>query len=641
MGDIEAQPEDLTDDARGQADRWRTEFDSAKKERKEWVDRGRKIVDRFLDKRKDGSTSKDTRWNMYTSNVQTQQAMLFGRTPGIDVTRRFADAKDDLSRVAAEIHKRILNSDIERDDDTFAQAAQYALSDWLLPGFGMQRYRYVMESDEATGERTWEDVETDYVPWEDVLWSPCKVFHMARWFAFRSLMGRKALKKRFEKHGENIPLNHNKKEGEPESPWGRAEVWEIWDKDNRERVFYVEGFHEVLETTPDPLKLNGFWPFQRPLMANITTSKMIPTPDFVLVQDLYDEIDLLASRAMILEKAIRVTGGYDESCKGIQDILSDNAQNVLYPIENFAEIRDKGGLESVVFFMPLEPIVAALAAIQQRQDRLVEAVFQLTGMSDIMRGQAQTPNVTAAEQTMKAKFGSVRIQSKQDEFARFCSEGQRIRGEIIVKMFDTPTLLARANVDSMPEADKAIAPQAIELLKSKYRDLKIEVKPESVSMTDFAALKQERMEALSTIGGFLGMAGGLVQQVPGSLPHVLEILQTLLAGLKGSGPIESILDQAIQAAKQAAENPQPQQEDPAAQTERLKQQTEQMKAQMELQTIQAKTQAKIMEISAETQAKSMMERVQREENTREARDKALIAQATRPDPKPAARGPSR
>jgi hypothetical protein len=640
VGEFEGQPEDHKPDLKGQVDRWRTEFASARKERERFERQGRKVVEKFLDERPD-SENKDMKWPLFYSNVVQQQCILFGRTPGVDVTRRHADADDDLSRVGSEIHQRVLNTDIERDDDTFAQAAQYALSDWLLPGFGMIKFRYVCELDPETHAKTFEDVETDYVPWEDVLWSPCKVYHLSRWWAFKSLMGRKALKKRWPKDFDRIPLNHGKKDGEPSHPWDQAEVWEIWDKENKERVFYVEGYDHVLEIEKDQLNLNGFWPFPRPLMSNLTTSKMMPKPDYAIAQDMYEEVNLLCTRAKLLEQAIRVTGGYDSECTGLQSILEDSNENKLYPIENWGDLMAKGGLKGVIEWLPLEPVVLALGIIQQRIDRVIEAIHQITGMADIMRGQAQTGGATAHEQAIKARFGSVRIQSKQDEFARFCSEGQRIRGEMIVRMFDPENIVARANVDSMIQSDQQLVPQAIEMLKSTYRDFKIEVKPESVSLTDFAALKSERMEVMTAISGYLSMAGGVAQQMPQAAPFMFEILKVLVAGLKGSNPIEAILDQAVKMAKQALENPQPQQENPKIAEEKMKQQTAQMKQQADLQSIQAKTQAKLVEIGAESQAKAMMERVQRMENTQEARDKAVIAQATRPEPTSQPKGPKR
>jgi hypothetical protein len=49
----------------------------------------------------------------------------------------------------------------------------------------------------------------------------------------------------------------------------------------------------MLDEKEDPLGLQGFWPFPRPMVANLTTRKFIPKPDYKLAQDLYREINEL------------------------------------------------------------------------------------------------------------------------------------------------------------------------------------------------------------------------------------------------------------------------------------------------------------------------------------------------------------
>ena len=74
---------------------------------------------------------------------------------------------------------------------------------------------------------------------------------------------------------------------------------------------------------------------------------------------------------------------------------------------------------------------------------LMNLLFQVTGMSDIMRGQS-TAGATATEQALKAKFASTRVQEFQNEFARFASDTQRIKAEIISKHFDPQTIAERS-----------------------------------------------------------------------------------------------------------------------------------------------------------------------------------------------------
>jgi len=124
------------DSPTGLALKWNAEMVAAAENQKSWVEAGDKVVKRFLDNRSDLRSDGDTRVNLFTSNVQTLQALLYGKEPKVDVKRKFADPNDDIARVGGEVLQRLLNTDIERDSDTYATALENCLEDRLLPGLG-------------------------------------------------------------------------------------------------------------------------------------------------------------------------------------------------------------------------------------------------------------------------------------------------------------------------------------------------------------------------------------------------------------------------------------------------------------------------------------------------------------------------
>lgn len=631
----------------GQARRWQMELTAARKEVEKWHIQGSKIIKRFRDERESGREG-ETRWNIFSSNIQTQRAMLYGKPPSVSVDRRFADAGDDVARVGSEILERLLNTDIERDSDGYSLALQYALDDRLIPGFGQARIRYVAQFEQIEGiaaqisaegieiaaevppteRKISEDVETDYVHWKDMLWSPARVWHEVRWVAFKAQMSREQLRERFkseddEGFADKIPLNtksgNDSSDSQASDPWSRADVWEIWSKDDKKVYWYVDGFHVTLDEKDDPLGLEGFWPCPRPMMANLTTASLIPRPDYVLAQDLYEEIDLISTRINLLQKAIRVAGVYDRTSEGIKRLVSEASQNELIPVDNWAIFAEKGGVRGAVDWLPLDQIVGALAQLRDYRRELMDAVFQITGMSDIMRGQANSTGVTATEQSIKAKFGSVRIQAMQDEFARFASDIQRLKAEVIAKHFDAQTILQRCNCQFTPDAP--FAEQAVQLIKSEASPYRVQVKPEAVSLTDFSALKQERMEVLAGLSGFLQATAPLAQQMPSATPFLLQMLQWAMSGIRGASSIEGVLDQAIAAAQQAAQQPQ------QAAPPDPKLAIVQAKAQADMAKEQAKLQGDLVRIQAEVAGDAARENTQREQNVRESAQKAQISHA--------------
>lgn len=615
----DATDEDFKPTPQGEASRWAMEFTAARKELKDWHKQGDKIVKRYKDEREGGEETR--KLNLFSANINTLGALLYGKTPQVDVTRRFADAQDDVARVAAEMLERLLNTDVQEGKDGYAKALKLCLSDRLLPGGGQARMRYEVEFgeaeevppklDEATGEelapgytgeppREKEEVETDYVYWKDQLWSPSRFFSEVRWWAFKAEMTKRALKKRFGADmAKDIPLNSKRRDDNSQqaSPWAAADVWEVWDKENKKVFWLVEGMDKVLEEKEDPLELEGFWPFAEPMFANLTTSAFVPLPDFKLAQDLYNEVDEYTERIRLIQSALRVAGAYDQTAEGLQRLLDTKEGNILVPVATWAMFAEKGGIAGAISWLPLDQVVAALDKLRELRTESIGLLYQVTGMSDIMRGQASA-STTATEQAIKAKFASVRVQSLQDEFARFASDLQTIKAEIICKHFDADTIIQRSNV--LNTADKDLAQQAVQLLKSNFREYRVQVKPEAVSLTDYAQVKSERSEFLQAVAGFLAAAGPIAQAVPGSLTMLLQMLQWATAGFRGASTIEGVLDAAVRQAQQqqqaaAQQPPQPPPPDP-------KLQAQQMKGQQELQKGQQDFQHGLQHMQAEVQA---------------------------------------
>ena len=644
------------DSPEGTASKWTVEMKAAQDNSQPWIDAGDKIVKRFLDTRNDQRSEGDTRINLFSSNVQTLQALMYGKEPKVDVKRKFADPNDDIARVGGEVLQRMLNTDIERDSDTYATALENCLEDRLIPGLGQARVRYEVEWEEhdevkaipdsidpVTGQvvrrgapaytpdptKKEEDVDTDYVHWRDFRWSPCRTWDEVRWVAFKAPMTRDELRTRFPDHAEKIPLtgtkhiNKDENDGLKNDPWSRADVWEIWNKEDRKVYWWVKGYEKILDVKEDPYGLDGFFPCPRPLIANCTTTKFMPRADFILAQDLYDEVDTVSTRITNLERAIAVRGVYDKTNEGVKRLLSETIANELIGIEGFEAFKEKGGLAGVVDWLPLEAIVNALQVLRDYRGELMNLLYQVTGMSDIMRGQS-TAGATATEQSLKAKFASVRVQRLQNDFARFASDIQALKAELISKHVDPQTIAARSNIQYIAGPDQQMAQQAIGLIKSDFYQYRIEVKPESVSMADMSAVKEERSEFLMAMSQFLQSSLPMAEAAPWAMPYLLQVLQWTIAGFRGGATIEGVLDQMVlasnQALQQAQQNPQP---NPEQQKMQMEQQKMAAQMQMEQQKAQVTLQGQQQKNALEIQIKQMEAQMRKQELQMEMMAKAF------------------
>lgn len=639
------------DNPEGWQHRWTVEMDSSDRELSNWHKRGDKVIRRYVDEREAspgaGSTSEEKRLNLFSANIQTTRALLYAQQPKVGVERRFSDPSDDPARVAGEILQRLLNTDIERDSDTYTSALFHALDDWLLPGLGNIRLRYEatfktltpdkeqaepqeMEDphdlEEAAGtedpeeEKTGENIDYDYAHWRDQRWSPCRHFGEVRWWAFKADMTRDALRKRFkgaltDAEIDAIPLDAKEKNSErwdaqTNNPWSRAEVWEIWSKDTREVFWWVRGAAKILDRRPDPYGLDGFFPFPEPLFANLTTSKLVPVPDFTLAQDQYDEIDEVSTRITLLEKALVVRGVYDKTANEVQNLLSATRTNDMIPIENFAMFAEKGGLKGSVDWFPVEMVVNVMDKLREYRTELIALSYQVTGMSDIMRGQS-SGTTTATEQSIKAKFAGVRMQSKQQEFARFASDLQKLKAEMIAKHYDAATIIKGANTQYMLGVDASNIMAAVQMIKDDVYQYRVEVKPDAISMADYTAVKQERSEMLTAVGTFLQSSLPVMQALPQLAPALLQMLQWALAGFKGEATIEGVIDQAISKIQRDMAQPKPPPPPPpevqkAQMDMQIAQQTHQMdmqKSMVELQATVAKHKMDLQKMQIDMQGK--------------------------------------
>lgn len=603
---------DFADTPEGQYQYYSEELKASQYTLKDWHKQADKIVNRYKGARdKNASTPAPDYFdlNLFHSNVSTLGSMLYGNIPQIDVSRRYAQSQDDVGRVAAEMMERLLNLDVADHGMEIDAVFRGTLQDRLLGGLGCGRVRYEVETEDD--KMVSESAPIDYFYWGDVLWSWSRNFAQVRWIGFRNYLTKDEIEKRFGKHAaDNIELKKQKTESSDapqnpnqDGPWMKGEIWEIWDKTTRKVVYLAFGYHKILEEKDDPLQLSGFFPTPPFFMANPTTSLYIPTPDFKLAQDLYNEIDKLQERISIVTEAVKVVGVYDASGSdtGIGQMFKSGTDNDLIPVDNWALFAEKGGIAGQIDWLPLADIVNALDKLIDLRDQNIGLLQQITGMSDVMRGGLDSAQEGVGQTQMKAKFGSIRVQALQDQFARFASDLMQLKAEVIARHFSPETIVQQANMEFSADID--LVPQAVDLIKSPEKArLRIDIRPESVAMVDYAQLKNERTDYINALSMFLQSAAPMIEMEPASQPFLLQLLQWGLAGFKGASEIEGVIDKAIEAsekaAKEAQENPQP---DPAE---------AQMKMQMEMQQQMAQMQAQIDEKLAQQNHQNDMEVIQ-------------------------------
>jgi hypothetical protein len=572
----------------GLAQRWSTEIQASQQELMKFHTDANRITQRYLDRR-DAYAKDESKVNLFWSTMKVLLSMLYARPPKADVSRTFQDFEDDQARVAGLMLQRILNRGFDENVSVWDAAVRQGIEDWLIVGMGQIWLRYEVKTEpyvippvfdefgmelqpETEAERIVdEDAPVDYIYWEDFFYSPARTWPEVRWVARRVWMTKDQLVERFgEEIAKIVPLGVQVRKADvndqspKHDPWSKAEVFEIWCKENKKVYWYAKGADVILDVKDDPLQLDGFFPCPKPLAANVTSSNFMPRADYIFAQDQFNELDEINTRITWLTRAAKVVGVYDKTADGVQRMFQQGAENQMIPVDNWALFAEKGGIKGQVDWAPIDMVVNCIERLRQyRQDKVMQ-IYEVLGISDVMRGSSRASE-TATAQQIKAQFGSTRIQLMQFYIADWISQSLRIKAEIICKHWQPETIIKRSNIERTPDAPMAMA--AIELLKDEHMaQYRVNVEADSMAALDWAAERDAAVQFMQGLGAFISQVAPMAQSVPQAAPVLLSLLQWSVSKFRVSQQIEGVLDQAIGALKQQG-LPQPNQPNPLQEAE--------------------------------------------------------------------------
>lgn len=625
-------------DAQKVAARWIAEIAASEKALEKWLTRARKIRKRYL---REGTDAENVnrRFALLWSNTETLRPAVYARPPQPVVSRRFKDA-DPVAKAASEVLERALSVSVDKND--LDGLLRDAVLDYLLVGRATTWERYVpthgpavqpeipvlqITTDAGTvyqdedGNRYSEDevneVEdgkyhamgeayepvifeesvTDYVNAEDWGHSPARTWDEVSFVWRRVYMDREQLEDRFgEEIGSKVPLDWGpKKNGRQLDNEGekRAAIYEIWDKCSKKVFWISKSFpYQALDTRDDPLGLDGFFPCPRPLLATTDNTSLIPTPEYVYYQDQAEEIDELTSRIDTLSKALKVKGFYSGETKFDFNQLFKSDTNVLIPIPDWQGLKEGGGLAGKIEWLPLQQVIGTIESCISLRDKLIEDVYQITGVADILRG-ASNPNETATAQSIKAQWGSVRVRDRQGEVARFARDILRIKGQVMAEKFGIDTFRAMTGeplptkaekdqlqlqiqqAEMMAQASGQPAPplppfvqellekptweEVKELLESNsMRQFRVDIETDSTIEPNESEEKARTVEFIQAVGGFFAQIGPMVQAQPVAARMFGEIIKFAVRRFRIGRQLEDIIDSTVDQLVEQASQPAPQ-----------------------------------------------------------------------------------
>jgi hypothetical protein len=466
--------------------------------------------------------------------------------------------QSDIETAAAVMEKAL---EIVVSDEASHEAVKCAVRDMLLPGRGVCRVRWkpilqqipvddpVMGGQLAhpvTGQpqtretKIWETVDDEYVFWEDILIDPVRQHSDVSWIAFRHLFDQQSLLQEFADSPQLKQLEAQNRiselfkwteESAAKSPVGggsppqtasrldavikKAMVWEIWNRSTREIVWLIrENGGIALRVDPDALSLQGFYPIPKPIYAIVSTDTMIPRAFYDIYASLAADLDDTSRRISDLTAKIKVRGGYNAANRDIANLLTADDGKML-PVDGVDLMS--GGLQNHIWLVPILEWVNALKELYASRDQQKQAIYEIIGIADIIRG-ATNPYETATAQRIKGTMGTGRMQSVKSSVENFVKDLMRLKADIIAQNFDAATLTRMTGEN--------VTPQVMAILRSDFaRTCSIDIETDSTVEFDETTEKEANAQTMQVISSTMMAAQGMLQT--GLLPPPMIIQLTL------------------------------------------------------------------------------------------------------------------
>jgi hypothetical protein len=645
---------------------WLAQIEQAEHDFKDWHEKADSVDKLFADLTRLSNSSRDREFQMFWANIQVLAPSIYSRPPAPVVVPRFKDRKP-VPRTASEMLERSVVVVFDSRAGNIDGVMRMVRDDLTVLARGCAWVRY----DTKKGQK----VCIEHTDRKDFLHPSGRAWEELPWVAKRSWLTEDQMEERFK----DVPEEKLKQAAYQERKIGddqneterKAGVWEIWCEPENKVIWVTPGIDVVLDEGEPHLELEGFFPCPRPAYSTVQRRTLIPVPDMLFYKDQLEEINELTARIAALSEALQVRGFYPAGAGEIGDaieaaIKSTVNNQILVPISNWAMVG-QGGVKDMIVWLPIDQVATTIVQLVEIRKQLIADVYEITGLSDIMRG-ATEASETATAQQLKSQYGSIRIRDRQNELARFARDLVRITAEIMAENFSSKTMLEMSQMDIETDADikakvkpleaqikqiiaqverakadpqmqaqaaqnpeqaqqmLAQAQQQAEGLKQQIDKLNetptvekvmkllrdqrtrpfiLDIETDSTIAPDENAQKQRATEFVTAVGGFMGQAIPLVQTVPQAAKLAAETLKYVASQFRAGRQLEQTIEEFAEDMAVMASQPKP--PDP-----------EQTKAAAEAEALKTKTQTDAQ--SAQADAAERMANA--EKTVLEARAKA-------------------
>lgn len=645
---------------------WLDEIKASRKRHENYRKVGKEVFEIYeADKEQD----RETPFNILYSNTETLRPALFSAQPRPVVERRFKD-DDALGKFAAQAGKRALEFHLDTNREgyeTVTEAMGACVLDAILPGRGMVQVKYdadfrtfpseqhppeedttksASKNEEPVEYAEKEQVCVESVVWDRVHIGPAKKWHKVPWIAYEFFLTKEEVKTLAgeavanklaylaaeESADDQDGRRKAKEDGRDVGGRKTARVYQIWDKTGGKKILYVsDSYKEGLLKDPedDPLKLTGFFNTPRPLMFVEKSCSLIPTAPYAMYKKQARELNRITKRIEKLVEAIKARGLYDGALgENLKAIMSQD-DNALVVADVASSMATEKGFQNAIWMLPIDIMVAVLQQLYQARESCKQTIYEITGISDIIRGATQASE-TATAQTIKNQWGTLRLKRMQEEVARYVRDLLRMVLEISADKFSEETWAemtglpfltstqqqqlqaqAQAMAQMQPpgappdpqmaaiqqELSKPVWAKVLKILKDDVmRTYRIDIETNSTVQPEAAEDQKAIMEMMGAIGQVMQSLAPLVTSGALDFNAAKALLLFIARRFRFGSEIEDYI--------QAMQAPKPQDDGGAEQMKQAQKQME-MDKQLAVKEIDYKKKEADMELKAQAMQKEM------------------------------------
>lgn len=469
------------------------------------------------------ATWKDNDLDLFWSSMEVLKTAVYARPPKPAVKPLFSDG-DRLKNKTAEILERASVSVFVRTgiDDVMC----HVRDDVLFAGRGVIWLRYETED----GQK----VCVEHLDRKDFLHETTRKWSEVGWVAGGFWLTFDQMVERFSKRGRKLSKDvlrgakyssQRDKDDHTKAAAEKCQVWEVWHRADNKVYWVTEGVDVLLDESEPELKLSGFFPCPRPAFATLRRRSLIPVPDWQRYAIHFRKIGDLTGRIYTLLDCVKLKGFYPgggDLGSAIEAVLNSEDDQIMVPVPANALMAGAQGLGDMIVWMPLAEIAAAIQGLIEARAQLINDFYELSGISDIMRGATEAEETLGAQQ-LKSQYGSVRVRGKIDELQRIAAESVKIAAEIVAEKFTQKTILdmAQLPVPTKSELQKRVK----EVEKAAEEELK-------------ALSKQAEQAAQSAEGVEPEQAQAALQQAQ---QQIFAKYAPMLAEVEKQVPVEDVM----------------------------------------------------------------------------------------------------